>query len=187
MDLTGMDKQLKKLIATSLGENDFETISCSETRFVANQIWNACVKTSVAPIDFYDVRNFLIGNQNTCDKAVFASVGRGETLEMAMQDVYTKPFINELSFTNTPDLLYRIMVIVTLKNEDLEPTGAELTHAIAKVTNAGTDFLWQILVDSQMQENVRVSLIVKKNRFTASFPTKLSVQPNPVLSSKHVQ
>ena len=77
MDLTGMDKQLKKLIATSLGENDFEPISCSETRFVANQIWNACVKTSVAPIDFYDVRNFLIGNQNTCDKAVFASVGRG--------------------------------------------------------------------------------------------------------------
>mgnify|MGYP003473885626 CR=1 FL=1 len=74
-----------------------------------------------------------------------------------------------------------------LKNEDLEPTGAELTHAIAKVTNAGTDFLWQILVDSQMQENVRVSLVVKKNRFTASFPTKLSVQPNPVLSSKHVQ
>ncbi|MCR4799625.1 MAG: hypothetical protein K5860_03880 [Bacteroidales bacterium] len=186
-DLTGMDKQLKKRIATSLGENDFEAISCSETRFVANQIWDACVKTSVAPIDFYDVRNFLIGNQNTCDKAVFASVGHGETLGMAMQDIYTKPFINELSFTNTPDLLYRIMVIVTLKNEDLEPTGAELTHAIAKVTNAGTDFLWQILVDSQMQENVRVSLIVKKNRFTASFPTKLSVQPNPVLSSKHVQ
>lgn len=187
MDLTGMDKQLKKLIATSLGENDFETISCSKTRFVANQIWDACVKTSVAPIDFYDVRNFLIGNQNACDKAVFASVGRGETFEMAMQDVYTKPFINELSFTNTPDFLCRTMVIVTLKNEDLEPTGAELTHAIAKVTNAGKDFLWQILVDSQMQENVRVSLVVKKNRFTASFPTKLSVQPNPVLSSKHVQ
>ena len=162
-DLTGIDKQLKKLIATSLGENDFETISNPETRFVANQIWDACVKTSVAPIDFYDVRNFLIGNQNTCDKVVFASVGRGETLGMAMQDVYTKPFINELSFTNTLDLLCRIMIIVTLKNEDLEPTGAELTHATAKVTNAGTDFLWQILVDSQMQENVRVSLIVKKN------------------------
>ena len=80
-----------------------------------------------------------------------------------MQDIYTKPFINELSFTNTPDFLCRIMIIVTLKNEDLEPTGAELTHAIAKVTNAGTDFLWQILVDSQMQENVRVSLVVKKN------------------------
>ena len=162
-DLTGMDKQLKKLIATSLGENDFETISCSETRFVANQIWNACVKTSVAPIDFYDVRNFLIGNQNTCDKAVFVSVGRGETLGMAMRDIYTKPFINELSITNVSEIPCRIMVIITLKNEDLEPTGTELTHAIAKVTNAGTDFLWQILVDSQMQENVRVSLVVKKN------------------------
>lgn len=83
---------------------------------------------------------------------------------MAMQDVYTKPFINELSFTNTPDLLYRIMIIVTLKNEDLEPTGAELTHAIAKITNAGTDFLWQILVDSQMQENVRGSLIAMRSQ-----------------------
>ena len=163
MDLTGMDKQLKKLIATSLGENDFETISNPETRFVANQIWDACVKTSVAPIDFYDVRNFLIGNQTTCNKAVFASVGRGETLEMAMQDVYTKPFINELSITNVSEIPCRIIVIITLQNEDLEPTGAELTHAIAKVTNAGTDFLWQILVDSQMQENVRVSLVVKKN------------------------
>ena len=187
MDLTGMDKQLKKLIATSLGENDFETISCSETRFVANQIWNACVKTSVEPIDFYDVRNFLIGNQNTCDKAVFASVGRGETLGMAMQDIYTKPFINELSFTNTPDFLCRIMVIITLQNEDLEPTGDEFSQAFEKVKNDETEFLWQMLVDSEMQENVRVSLIVKKNRFTASFPTKLSVQPNPVLSSKHVQ
>lgn len=32
MDLTGMDKQLKKLIATSLGENDFESISYPETK-----------------------------------------------------------------------------------------------------------------------------------------------------------
>ena len=82
---------------------------------------------------------------------------------MAMQDVYTKPFINELSITNVSEIPCRIIVIITLQNEDLEPTGAELTHAIAKVTNAGTDFLWQILVDSQMQENVRVSLVVKKN------------------------
>lgn len=32
MDLTGMDKQLKKQIATSLGENDFESISYPETK-----------------------------------------------------------------------------------------------------------------------------------------------------------
>lgn len=162
-DLTGMDKQLKKLIATSLGENDFETISCSETRFVANQIWDACVKTSVAPIDFYDVRNFLIGNQNTCDKAVFASVGRGKTLGIAMQDIYTKPFINELSITNVSEIPCRVIVIITLQNEDLEPTGDEFSQAFEKVKNDKTEFLWQMLVDSEMQENVRVSLVVKKN------------------------
>ena len=150
-DLTGMDKQLKKLIATSLGENDFESISNPDTRFVANQIWNACVKTSVAPIDFYDVRNFLIGNQNTCDKAVFASVGRGETLEMAMQDVYTKPFINELSITNVSEIPCRIMVIITLQNEDLEPTGDEFSQAFEKVKNDETEFLWQMLVDGMFE------------------------------------
>ncbi len=158
-----MDKQLKKLIATSLGENDFETISCSETRFVANQLWNMCVKTSISPVDYVDVRNFLVGNHATCDKAVFASVGRGETLEMAMQDVYTKPFINELSITNISEIPCRIMVIITLQNEDLEPTGDEFSQAFEKVKNDETEFLWQMLVDSEMQENVRVSLIVKKN------------------------
>lgn len=163
MDLTGIDKQLKKLIATALGENDFETFLNPEAKYVANQMWNMCVKTSISPVDYVDVRNFLIGNQNTCDKAIFASVGRGETLGMAMQDVYTKPFINELSLANVSEIPCRIMVIITLQNEDLEPTGAELTHAIAKVTNAGTGFLWQILVDSQMQENVRVSLVAMKN------------------------
>ena len=162
-DLTGMDKQLKKLIATALGENDFETISNPEAKYVANQMWNTCVKTSIAPVDYVDVRNFLIGNQTTCNKAVFASVGRGETLEVAMQDMYTKPFINELSITNVSEIQCRIMVIITLQNEDLEPTGNEFSQAFEKVKNDETEFLWQILVDSEIQENVQVSLIAMKN------------------------
>ena len=162
-DLTGMDKQLKKLIATALGENDFETISNPEAKFVANQMWNMCVKTSISPIDYVDVKKFLVGNQTTCNKAVFASVGRGETLEMAMQDVYTKPFINEFSVTNVSEIQCRIMVIITLQNEDLEPTGDEFSQAFEKVRNEGTEFLWQIFVDSEMQENVRVSLVAIKN------------------------
>ena len=163
-ELTGMDKQLKKLIATALGENDFETILNPEAKFVANQLWNMCVKTSLMPVDYVDVRNFLIGNQTTCDKAVFASVGRGETLEMAMQDFYTKPFINELSITNVSEFSCRIMVIITLQNEDLEPTGDEFTQAFEKVRNGKTEFLWQMLVDSEMQENVRVSLIAMRSQ-----------------------
>ena len=161
-DLTGIDKQLKNLIATALGENDFETISNPDAKYAANQMWDTCVKTSIAPVDYVDVRNFLVGNQTTCDKAVFASVGRGKTLEMAMQDMYTKPFINELSI-NSYDLLCRIMVIITLKNEDLEPTGDEFTHAFEKVKNDETEFLWQILVDSEMRENVQVSFIVMRS------------------------
>ena len=162
-DLTRMDKQLKKLIATALGENDFETILNPEAKYVANQVWNTCVKTSISPIDYVDVRNFLVGNQATCDKAVFASVGRGKTLEMAMQDMYTKPFINELSITNVSEIPCRIMVIITLQNEDLEPTGDEFSQAFEKVKYDETEFLWQMLVDSEMLENVRVSLVAMKN------------------------
>ena len=161
-DLTGIDNQLKKLIATALGENDFETISNYEAKFVANQMWNTCVKTSIAPVDYVDVRNFLIGNQTTCNKAVFASVGRGETLEVAMQDMYTKPFINELSISNVSEIPCHIMVVITLQNKDLEPTGDEFSQAFEKVRNEGTEFLWQIFVDSEMQENVRVSLVAMK-------------------------
>lgn len=162
MDLTGMDKQLKKLIATSLGENDFETFLNPEAKYVANQMWNMCVKTSISPVDYVDVRNFLVGNQSTCNKAVFASVGRGETLEMAMQDMYTKPFINELSLANVSEIPCRIMVIITLQNEDLEPTGDEFSQAFEKVKNDETEFLWQMLADFEMQENVRVSFVAMK-------------------------
>ena len=163
-DLTGMDKQLKNLIATALDENDFETIANPDAKCVASQVWNTCVKTSIAPIDYVDVGNFLVGNQSTCDKAVFASVGRGETLEVAMQDMYTKPFINELSITNVSEIPCRIMVIITLQNEDLEPTGDEFSQAFEKVRNDETEFLWQIFVDSEMQENVRVSLIAMRSQ-----------------------
>lgn len=169
-DLTETYKQLKKLIATALGEEELENILNSDVKFVADQLWNTCIKTSVAPIDHHDVRAFLTGfyklEEIRYNKAIFASIGRGETLDEAMNTVYKNPFINDLSITKLPDFPCRIMFIITLKNADMEPTGDELTQAIEKVKNTKTDFLWQMLVDSKMQENVRVSFLILRGNVT---------------------
>lgn len=71
-DLTETYKQLKKMIATALGEDEFENIANPEARIVADGAWESCSKVSWVSIDYNDVRQFLVdenGNKTTCDKA----------------------------------------------------------------------------------------------------------------------
>ena len=162
---------IRKLIANALGENDYETISNPDAKFVAKQLWTTCVKPSAfVCCDYRDVHYFLVGNydrnQIKCDKAVYASVGRGKSLEEAILKIYKNPFINEIPIRYNIKKMCCVMLIITLKSEDLSPAVGEISQAIEKVSNRETDCLWQLLVDSEIQENVRVSLIFMKNKLS---------------------
>lgn len=50
-DLTGTYKQLKKIIASALGEEEFETITNTDVKVVANSIWECCYKKSIVGIE----------------------------------------------------------------------------------------------------------------------------------------
>lgn len=45
-DLTETYKQLKKMITTALGEDEFENIANPEARIVADGAWGSCSKVS---------------------------------------------------------------------------------------------------------------------------------------------
>ena len=169
-DWTETGKQLKKMIATVLGENEFETITNTEAKVVANGIWESCYKVSWVSIDYNDVRQFLVGengNKTTCNKAVFASVGYAKTLKKAFENASKHPFINDLQPQCEVDfstLLFphRIMMLIAVNNAENEPTSRELDEVFSYLHNSQNDtyILWNYLLDESMPEPIRVCLVV---------------------------
>lgn len=171
-DLTETYKQLKKMIATVLGENEFETITNTEAKVVANGMWESCYKVSWVSIDYNDVRLFLVGengDETTCKKAVFASVGSAKTLMGAFENATKNPFINDLQIQDKIDFgklqfPHRIMVLIAVNNMENEPTAGELEEIFSYLHNSQNDtyILWNYLLDESMPEAIRVCLVVVK-------------------------
>ena len=172
-DLTETYKQLKKMIATVLGENEFETITNAEAKVVANGIWESCYKVSWVSIDYLDVKHFLVGengDETTCEKAIFASTGYGKTLKEAYENALKHPFINDLQVQceeNFSKLQFphRIMMLIAVNNEENEPTTGELEEVFSYLHKSQDDtyILWNYLLDESMTEPIRVCLVVVKN------------------------
>lgn len=171
-DLTETYKQLKKLIATALGEDNFENIMNPEARIVADGAWESCYKVSWVSIDYLDVKHFLVGengDETTCDKAVFASVGYAKTLKEAYQNVFKHPFINDLQPQGKVDFStlqfpHRFMVLIAVNNEENEPTSEELEEIFSYLHTSQNDtsILWNYLLDESMPEPIRVCLVMMK-------------------------
>lgn len=172
-DWTETGKQLKKMIATVLGENEFETITNTEAKVVANGIWESCYKVSWVSIDYLDVKHFLVGengDETTCEKAIFASSGCGKTLKEAYENALKHPFINDLQIQDKIDFgklqfPHRIMVLIAVKNMENEPTSGELEEIFSYLHNSQQDtyILWNYLLDESMPESIRVYLVVVKD------------------------
>ena len=169
-DLTETYKQLKKMIATVLGENEFETITNNEAKVVANGIWESCYKVSWVSIDYLDVKHFLVGengDETTCEKAIFASIGYGKTLKEAYENALKHPFINDLQVPgeigfSKLQLPHRIMMLIAVNNEKNEPTTGELEEVFSYLHKSQNDtyILWNYLLDESMPEPIRVCLVV---------------------------
>ena len=171
--MTETYKQLKKMIATALGEDEFENIANPEARIVADGAWESCSKVSWVSIDYNDVRQFLVdenGNKTTCDKAVFASVGYAKTLKKAFENASKHPFINDLQPQCEVDLStllfpHRIMMLIAVNNTGNEPTSGELDEVFSYLHKSQNDtyILWNYLLDESMPEPIWVCLVVMKD------------------------
>lgn len=169
-DLTETYKQLKKMIATVLGENEFETITNTEVKVVANGMWESCYKVSWVSIDYLDVKHFLAGengDETTCEKAIFASSGYGKTLKEAYENALKHPFINDFQPQckedfSTLQFPHRIMMLIAVNNTENEPTSGELDEVFSYLHNSQNDtyILWNYLLDESMPEPIRVCLVV---------------------------
>lgn len=172
-DLTETYKQLKKMIATVLGENEFETITNTEAKVVANGMWKSCYKVSWVSIDYLDVKHFLVGengDETMCEKAIFASIGYGKTLKEAYKNALKRPFINDFQPQckedfSTLQFPHRIMMLIAVNNTENEPTSGELDEVFSYLHKSQNDtyILWNYLLDESMTEAIRVCLVVVKN------------------------